>query len=554
MKHGAVPESVYARLVEVEAYPTDPSAKTPVEWVQTHISHVFLTGDRVYKFRKAVDLGFVRFSTRAERNEDCLREVALNRRLAPDVYLGVAPLHGGVDTAWIGPPAEILAATAADSPAGCAPEHCVVMRRLAAGRDALSLLEAGRLGPEHLDRLAVRIARFHEEHRLGLPVPLSSDEWFARCTRPALENFDVLGEASDGVVAGEDRDAARQRLEAMIETHAPRFERRRRMGRAVDGHGDLHLQHVWFEQDDSDPLVIDCLEFNAGLRQIDAASEVAFTAMDLVYRNRPDLGERFLRRYARESDDFDLYSVVDYFISYRAAVRSKVAALAASDAQIDPTQREGAVGSAVRHLRLASEFLETRRPGSLVLIGGTVGTGKSTVAEALADRIDGVVVSSDRVRMHRRAVDSGRYSRSQRESVYRSMLERARPPLESGRTVLLDATFEKRAWRSWARDLARELGSPIHFVEVRADRARTLERLERRARAGDDPSEAGPERLDPSLQSFEPFDPESEGSGLVLRTDVEDWREQLAEVGKTLCGDLPRRVRPAVRLVPGESV
>jgi predicted kinase len=310
--------------------------------------------------------------------------------------------------------------------------------------------------------------------------------------------------------------------------------------------------------------VIDCLEFNAGLRQIDAASEVAFTAMDLIYRNRPDLGERFLRRYARESDDFDLYSVVDYFISYRAAVRSKVAALAASDAQIDPTQRERAVGSAVRHLRLASEFLETRRPGSLVLIGGAVGTGKSTVAEALADRIDGVVVSSDRVRSGRRAVekqgagtiavDPGRYSDSQRESVYRSMLERARPPLESGRTVLLDATFEKREWRSWARDLARELGSPIHFVEVRADRERTLKRLTHRARAGDDPSEAGPERLAPSLQNFEPFDPESEGSGLVLRTDVEDWRERLAEVEKSLCGDSTHRVPLAVRLAPGESV
>src|SRR5262249_46012030 len=306
-------------------FPRDPSAATGVEWIQTHLSHVYRTGDRVYKFRKPVDLGFVRFASRAERNADCLREVALNRRLAPRVYLGVAPLCGTRARPVIGTPAESLASDPA------ALEHCVVMRRLPEGRDALSLLEQGKLSEAQLDALATRIARFHAAHGLGAPAPFSREEWLERCTAPAEQNLHPLADARD-LVRAEDLTLARDLAHAFEVEHADRFERRRRDGRAVDGHGDLHLQHVWFERDHADPIAIDCLEFSESLRRIDAAADAAFLAMDLRYRGASSLAGRFLRSYARESDDFDLYSVVDYFLSYRAGVRAKVAALAARDA------------------------------------------------------------------------------------------------------------------------------------------------------------------------------------------------------------------------------
>jgi aminoglycoside phosphotransferase family enzyme len=132
---------------------------------------------------------------------------------------------------------------------------------------------------------------------------------------------------------------------AFAERHVQRFEGRRLAGRAVDGHGDLHLQHIWFENDDVDPVIIDCLEFSEKLRQIDTASEVAFTAMDLRYRNQQVLADRFLRTYASERDDFDLYSVVDYFIAYRAPVRAKVAAITSVDSSINSGQRTRARSS-----------------------------------------------------------------------------------------------------------------------------------------------------------------------------------------------------------------
>jgi hypothetical protein len=518
----------WSQLASAAAFPGDPSAASGVEWIQTHISHVYRTGKRVYKFRKPVDLGFVRFLSRAERNADCLEEVRLNRRLAPDVYLGVAPLVGSCERPRIGAISESVDAR----------EHCVVMRRLPEGRDALTLLEAGALTADRLDALAALLARFHAAHALGTPAPLSREEWLARCTRPAEENLRVFEAAERELAAPELLARARDCARAFVVDHAERFERRRRDGRAVDAHGDLHLEHVWYERDDADPIAIDCLEFSESLRKIDAASEVAFLAMDLRYRGAGGLAERFLRSYARESDDFDLYSVVDYFIAYRAGVRAKVAALAARDPAIDPAQRARATESARRHLALAAEALAPRaRP---VLVGGVVGTGKSTVAAALADELDGVVVASDRVRKRLAGVSpnariggawqGGAYTAEFTERTYAGLLERARPVLESGRVAILDATFARRANRAAAAGLAAEVGVEAQFIEVSCRAELVRERLSLRAAAGTDPSDAGPEHYAESARAFEGPTEWPERSRAVVHTDRDGWRVSLASL------------------------
>ena len=525
MQEACQPEP-WAALARPAAYPGDRSAGAGVEWIQTHISHVYRTPERVYKFRKPVDLGFVRFASRAERDADCLREVALNRRLAPDVYLGVAALRGEPGALHLGPVAEELAGAA---------EHCVVMRRLPDGRDALSLLRAGRLSPSHLEALAGLVARFHAAHGLGVPAPFSRDEWLERCTRPAADNFESLGRTPGGRLDAALLERARSRSAALALARAERFERRRQAGRAVDGHGDLHLEHVWFE-DEERPIAIDCIEFDERLRRIDAAAEVAFPAMDLVYRGRPELAEGFLAGYARESDDFDLYSVLDWFVAYRAGVRAKVAALAAADAEIAAEQRERAGESARRHLELATRALEERPAGPLVLVSGVVGAGKSSVARALADLVGGVVVSSDRVRKRllglpptaRARADwgGGAYAPAVSERTYAGLLERARPVLASGRPALCDATFSRRAWRRAAVDLAQQLGSRALLIEVSCDARVARERLARRAKAGGDPSDAGPEDLERSARDFEAAG-EWPAERALIRTDRADWRECL---------------------------
>lgn len=527
-----LPDGLVEALARAGAHPHDRDAARGVTHVQTHISHVFLTKERVYKLRKAVDLGFLCFATRDERNADCLREVALNRRLAPDVYLGIAPVEAGAGGFNVGALRE--KAGEADLVPGA--EHCVVMRRLPAGRDALSLFERGALSPEQIDHVAQTVAIFHSRSGLGRPAPFSPDEWLARIRRPVEANFDALAGGAAGLaprLVAEARRAAQD----FLTDEASRFEARRAAGRAVDAHGDLHLQHVFFEQDDADPILIDCIEFSEELRRIDAASDVAFLAMDLRYRGSDDLAERFLRVYASESDDFDLYRVVDFFVAYRAAVRAKVAAIAAGEREIDAAQRSRAAESAARHLSLANAALRPCAAGAVVLVCGAVGTGKSTAAAEVAGALRGVVVASDRVRKRlaglaptdraRGAAQDSLYAADTTDRVYAGLLDRARPVVGAGRVAVLDATWSLRAHRLQALAFAAECGAPALLVRTHCARDVAMRRLATRAALGRDPSDAGPERFDPSVAAFEPATEWPAQARVDVATERDLWRDEL---------------------------
>jgi hypothetical protein len=411
------------------------------------------------------------------------------------------------------------------------------MRRLPAGRDALSLLTRGSLSDAQIERAATRVACFHSQHALGTPAPFAPEPWLRRCVGPAEDNLRLLAAAPPGLLAGDTLRELATRTRAFAEANAARFERRRLAGRAVDGHGDLHLQHLWFERDDADPIAIDCLEFSEALRRIDAAAEVAFPAMDLRYRGAAAKAERFLRSYARESDDFDLYAVVDFFASYRAGVRAKVASIAAADAAIDAAQRERAAESARQHLDLALQLLAARGSGALVLVGGIVGTGKSTAAAVLAEALGGVVIASDRVRKHEAGLaptqhagaglDAGLYAPARRESVYAGLLERAAPVLGSGRSALLDATWSRAADRERARAFAQTHGVRAFFIETRCAASVALERLARREAAAADASDAGPAFHARSVARFEPPQEWPAAAVRVVRTDREGWQRDL---------------------------
>jgi aminoglycoside phosphotransferase family enzyme/predicted kinase len=502
-----------------------PASSIDVDWIQTHISHVFLVGDRVFKMRKAVRLPFLDFATCADRNADCLREIHLNRRLAPGVYLGVASVIEEGEGVFIGSIQESIEDAAA--------EHVVVMRRLPSGHDALSMLEKGRLTLEHLITVGNLLGRFHAEQDLGSPAPWSADAWQARIEEPVMACFDALVHSDPNL---EERvETLRTRASESMHTLRPKFEARRVAGNAVDGHGDLHLDHIWFEDEGEDkgetPLVIDCIEFNEDLRRIDRASEVAFLAMDLRYRGRSDLAEGFLNNYASVADDYGLFGVVDFFAAYRALVRAKVAALAARQSGIDSTQRQAARSSVERHLELAERLLQPLKDPGLILMCGTVGCGKSSVARELARNGRGVPIVSDRVRKVLAGlpaigrseisaksetftldVDQGIYEHDQTERVYRALLERAAPVLDGGRTAILDASFSRRVHREAARNWAMDRGVPIRLIEVCCDPQIAAKRLAVREREGADPSDAGPEFLPISRSRFESPDewPESD--------------------------------------------
>lgn len=493
------------------AYPEDDSARGGVVRLQTHISNVFLTPNRVYKFRKPVQLDFLDFSTREKRNADCLREIAVNRRFAPDVYLGVAALYETEGDLRVGPVREQLEFVSAD---GKTLEHCVVMRRLPNGRDALSLLQQGLLRQEQIERVAERVAQIHRASRLETPKDWTPQAWFERVAIPTRDCVETLARFSPSLIDAEALRCVQEKLENFLQKHASHFEQRRAAGCFVNGHGDLHLQHIWFETDAAPPLLIDAIEFRDDFRHLDPASEVAFCAMDLRYRRRSRFAEQFLCHYAQCSDDFGLYHVVDYFIAYRALVRAKVAILASAQTDLEAAQREAAVQSARRHLELAVRALSFRGKPGLVVVTGVVGTGKSSAAKIVADELGGVIVASDRVRKHLVGVSATTrlgnhenaahaYGDDMTDRVYRGLLERARAVIDSGRVAVLDAVFAKRAQRQLAFDFAQQHKIVSYLIETRCAAALVLERLQARKLRDDNPSDAGPEFYATSAAGYE---------------------------------------------------
>jgi aminoglycoside phosphotransferase family enzyme len=257
-----------------EAYPDPrPSAVT---LVTTHISWVFLTDREVWKLKRPVDYGFVNYTTVERRRQCCEDEVRLNRRLAPDVYLGVVQVRLGPAGHWFGPDGEIV-------------DYAVRMRRLSDDRSMEVLLRRGALTGEHLQRLASRLARFFTA---AAPVPEAGAIEAIR--GPVTDNFVEVEPFVGRFVSREVLDAVRDWQLGILEREVARFEERVRQGRIRDGHGDLRLEHVYFE--DGEPIAIDCVEFSSRLRSGDAAGDVAFLAMELAARSRRDISSDRIRK------------------------------------------------------------------------------------------------------------------------------------------------------------------------------------------------------------------------------------------------------------------
>ncbi|HVS14121.1 MAG TPA: AAA family ATPase [Thermoanaerobaculia bacterium] len=487
------------------------------ECEETHISVVLLGPREVWKVKKPVALGFLDFSTLARRRSACEAEVALNRRLAPDVYLGVEPITER-DGEWrLGGDGEPV-------------EWAVRMRRMPRAARADALLAAGELGAERLEQVARRLAEFHAACR--------SDERTARLggleavERNVRENFrqvaPFLLRYLQPAQAGEVREWQLQ----FLRDHRELFERRTTAGRVRDGHGDLRLEHVYLEGERRERVVVlDCIEFNDRFRYADVCADLAFLAMDLAWHGRVDLAEGLLARYAEEADDFDLYSLVDFYESYRAFVRGKVlgmtAGAAGPHALVERTHRE-----ARRYFRLATTggrrpLLEPR----LIAVGGVLATGKSTVARGLGRALACPVIAADPTRKHMLGIATtehrddapfrGAYSPEMSVRVYAELLRRAEVVLRSGRSAVLDASFRGRRDRGAARALADRLGVPFLFVECRAPRAVLERRLRaRRAAGATSESDGRLEILDQFLARWEQVGEEVAGSAVGVDTSA----------------------------------
>jgi hypothetical protein len=499
-----------------------------MELRETHISWVFLGPDEAFKVKKPVSLGFLDFSTMEKRRQACEAEVRLNRRLAPGAYRGVVPVT--------------LDATGRHRFGGKGDpvDWAVHMKRLPDSQRADVRLERGELTGECIERVAERVARFHHEcGRSAVAEPFGTVE---AIRFNVVENFEQTKSAIGQYLGA---DQARE-LEAsqlrFLEERPSLFEERLRGGRIRDGHGDLRLEHVYLG-DDGEVTILDCIEFNDRFRFADVCADVVFLAMDLAWHRRVDLGERFIARYAREAGDYDLYPLVDLYQSYRAFVRGKIASMTALDGTAPLGVRERAAAEARRYflLALASER-QALVPARVIAVGGVIASGKSTVANALGREMPAPVVEADRTRKQLAGVApedplpespwSGFYSPEFTRNVYSELCRRASAVLESGRPVIIDASFRARAHRADAKRLAQAYGTAFVFVECRAPeelcRRRLRERKTRRTI-----SDGRTEIFDDFARSWEPVDELDPSEHVILDTS-EPVAANLGQLMRTL--------------------
>lgn len=422
---------------------------------ETHISVLVSVGERVYKLKKPVTLPFLDFSTREARRAACHREVELNRRLAPDVYLGVADVAG---------------------PDGQPCDHLVVMRRMPAARRLAALVRAGDEVDRELGEIARQVAAFHA----GAPT---SPEIAAAATRDAVRDLWAAGFEQVAPFVGDViPEASAARLEDLVFRYLDGrellFAQRIEAGRICDGHGDLQAEDIFCLADG--PRILDCVEFDDRLRFGDGLADVAFLAMDLERLGARAAADLFLDSYREYSGDTYPASLASHYIAYRAHIRAKVACL--RHEQGDPEAAATARGL----MALALRRLEAGRV-TLVLVGGLPGTGKSTLAAGIGRRRDWAVIRSDEVRRAMAfgagppggagppagpggppaSFAEGRYRPEMTEEVYRTLLERARHALELGESVVLDASWISHRLREAAAKTAEAAAAEL--VEFRCD-------------------------------------------------------------------------------------
>jgi len=464
-----LPELVKA-LLKPEAYP---ETTGKIELMQTQMSFVFLTKEFVYKVKKAVDLGFLDYTTLDKRQFFCQKEVELNRRLCPEAYLGVVPItrDGAIRVGG----------------RGKAIEYAVRMRRLPQKAMMNVLLADNGVSVEMITGVAQKLAAFHKEAETNAEI--SGFGEIKAVTRNTDENFDQTEKYIGRTISKDSYRSIREYTDSFIEKNAPLFQRRIKESRIRDCHGDLHAAHICFTDD---ICIYDCIEFNDRFRYCDVASEMAFLAMDLDHYGRADLSRSLVSAYVAESGDKELLKLLGFYKCYRAYVRGKVESFKLDDPYISKGEKEKTLEVAASYFDLARAY--TRARPALFITVGLVGTGKSTMAQALAKRLGLAVIASDITRKQLAGVPltehrfdgftGGIYSAELSRQTYDKMFSGAGDILGEGGSVILDASFIKAEERLKAGQIAEEAGADFYIIECTLDEANIKKRLARRLKQG----------------------------------------------------------------------
>ena len=329
-----VQKQVVEALLTPEAYPEDPGQ---IELIQTHISFVFLTKNFVYKVKKAVNFGFLDFSTLEKRRFFCEEELELNRRLCPDMYLEVAPINKSNITKIKG--------------TGETVEYALKMKRMPQEKIMTVLLKENKVDNKTIDGIAKIIAQFHSKAQTNTEISQYGSLKIVKTNWD--ENFSQTLKFISKTLSQTDFQFIETKINNFMEKNKTLFESRINEDRIRDCHGDIHSGNIFI----TDKIYIfDAIEFNDRFRYSDVASDVAFLAMDLDFQQRVDLSNYFIEQYMVYSKDQQLTRLLPFYKCYRAYVRGKVISFKLDDPNVTREEKSSATKEAKAYFKLAANY------------------------------------------------------------------------------------------------------------------------------------------------------------------------------------------------------
>ena len=507
-----VPDTLLSFLSKKDSYPHQPDQITHI---QTHISHVFVVPPFVYKLKKPVDFGFLDFSTAEKRKQYCEKEVKLNRRLCDGVYIGVVPICREGNSYRIG----------SEKNQETEPvDYVVKMNQMEREKFLIGIVKKRELSDRHLDKVVKKLVPFYKNQKpdeeilkYGDPerIRFNTDENFEQ-TRP------YIGQTVDKTAY----TSIRYFTDKFLKSGERFFRERVKEKRIVDGHGDLHLEHINISGETV--CIYDCIEFNERFRYQDIAADIAFLAMDLDFYRYFRKSRKFISGMAEKLNDPGIHRIIDFYKCYRAYVRGKVKSMESSEEEVPGNDRKKAAEKAKRNFQLALNYALFGSEPVLLVYMGRVASGKSTLAGQTAEKTGLRHFMTDKIRKTIAGVpETTRLPENERQQLYRpdlsdktyhTLLKNGISLAKKGESAILDGTFGSKEKRANILTKCKKEGIRVLFIETTAADELRSERLKQRKNQSDVISDARYEDMDFLDDRFE--NPDELNSELLVRIDT----------------------------------
>lgn len=481
--------------------------------IETHISWVVLTGDFVYKIKKPFDFKFLDFSTLEKRKFYCEEEIRLNKLLAPEIYLDIVTINGDTEHPQINGKGPVI-------------EYAIKMKQFPQNILLSDLLKQEKLNEAIIDDLAKLVADFHHktpaagaDTRFGTPEHVHF---------PVVQNFDQIEPLLTDKKDLEQIARLRAWTEAQYKQHHALLEKRKQQGFIRDTHGDLHLGNIILYH--NKPILFDRIEFNDDLRWNDVLADIAFLAMDLEDKKQPAFAHRLINTYFSHTQDYEGLALLPYYESYRATVRAKISLFRLMQPGLSEQEKNAVTQDYRNFINLAEKFTHPTKP-ALLITHGLAGSGKSTIARFLVEKLGAIQISSDVVRkkLFDLPIDartdsglySGIYSPEATQKTYQQLGKLAETIIKAGYIAIVDATFPKHEQRTQSQNLADQLHVPFCILNCEAPIKELETNIKARQAKNTDASEADVAVLHALEKNVEPLNTNEKLHALAVNATID---------------------------------